>query len=301
MNEERPTSSPTQRSWLEKLGQVLSGEPKDRVELIELLRDAQQRRLLGLDALDMIEGVLQVSEMQVRDIMVPRPQMEIVDLDAALDDILPVIAESGHSRFPVIGENRDEVVGLLLAKDLLPYFINSHGESFNMREVLRPAVFVPESKRLNVLLKDFRANRNHMAIVVDEFGGAAGLVTIEDVVEQIVGEIADEHDIDEDIHIKQQADNQFTVKALTPIEDFNAYFGAEFSDEEFDTIGGLVMQGFGRMPARGEQICIGRFRFTILSADSRRIHLLEVGTLSQAELEQLEEFNITNLSDTSHH
>ena len=301
MNEERPTSSPMQRSWLEKLGQVLSGEPKDRVELVELLRDAQQRHLLDVDALDMIEGVLQVSEMQVRDIMVPRAQMEVVDLDAALDHILPVIAESGHSRFPVIGENRDEVVGLLLAKDLLPYFINDHRQSFSVREVLRPAVFVPESKRLNVLLKDFRTNRNHMAVVVDEFGGAAGLVNIEDVVEQIVGEIADEHDIDEDIYIKKQGENHFSVKALTPIDEFNSYFGAEFSDEAFDTIGGLVMQGFGRMPARGEQICIGRFRFLILSADSRRIHLLEVSTLSEAEQQQLEEFNLPNLSDTSHH
>ena len=300
-NEERPSSSPAQRSWLEKLGQVLSGEPKDREELIELLRDAQQRHLLDVDALDMIEGVLQVSEMQVRDIMVPRPQMEVVDLNSALDDILPVIAESGHSRFPVIGDNRDEVVGLLLAKDLLPYFINGQRDSFNVRDVLRPAVFVPQSKRLNVLLKDFRSNRNHMAVVVDEFGGAAGLVTIEDVVEQIVGEIADEHDIDEDIYIKKRGENQFSVKALTPIEDFNTYFAAKFSDEEFDTIGGLVMQGFGRMPSRGEQISIGRFRFTILSADSRRIHLLDVSALSDTELKETEAFDLSNVSDTSHH
>jgi len=276
MNEDRPSSSPTSRTWLEKLGQVLSGEPKDRFELIELLRDAQQRHLLDMDALAMMEGVMQVSEMQVREIMLPRGQMVVVQQDASLDEILPVITESGHSRFPVIGENRDEVVGLILAKDLLPYFVTENRDVFSVRDVLRPAVFVPESKRLNVLLKDFRSNRNHMAVVVDEFGGAAGLVTIEDVVEQIVGEIADEHDIEEDIFIKKQNENRFIIKALTPIEDFNEYFKADYSDEEFDTIGGLLMQSFGRMPNRGELAIIGRYRFKVLSADSRRIYLLEV-------------------------
>ncbi len=281
MNEDRSSGSPASRSWLERLGQVLSGEPKDRFELIELLRDAQQRQLLDIDALAMMEGVMQVSEMQVREIMIPRAQMVVVQQDMALDEILPVITESGHSRFPVIGENRDEVVGLILAKDLLPYFIAENDEDFSVRDVLRPAVFVPESKRLNVLLKDFRSNRNHMAIVVDEFGGAAGLVTIEDVVEQIVGEIADEHDIEEDIHIKRQNDNRYIIKALTPIEDFNEYFGAEFSDEEFDTMGGLVMQAFGRMPVRGEIVMIDQYRFKVLSADSRRIYLLEVNIVPE--------------------
>ncbi|ALP52024.1 magnesium/cobalt efflux protein [Candidatus Tenderia electrophaga] len=285
MNEDRSSSSPTSRSWLERLGQVLSGEPKDRFELIELLRDAQQRQLLDIDALAMMEGVMQVSEMQVREIMIPRAQMVVVQQDMALDEILPVITESGHSRFPVIGENRDQVVGLILAKDLLPYFIAENDEDFSVRDVLRPAVFVPESKRLNVLLKDFRANRNHMAVVVDEFGGAAGLVTIEDVVEQIVGEIADEHDIEEDIHIKRQNDNRYIIKALTPIEDFNQYFGAEFSDEEFDTMGGLVMQAFGRMPVRGEIVSIDQYRFKVLSADSRRIYLLEVNIVSEQQHE----------------
>jgi magnesium and cobalt transporter len=287
MNDDRSSSSPASRTWLERLGQVLSGEPKDRFELIELLRDAQQRQLLDMDALAMMEGVMQVSEMQVREIMIPRAQMVVIEQDASLEQLLPVIAESGHSRFPVIGEDRDEVVGLILAKDLLPYFIDDVRDTFNVRDVLRPAVFVPESKRLNVLLKDFRTNRNHMAIVVDEFGGAAGLVTIEDVVEQIVGEIADEHDIDEDTFIKKQNDNRFIIKALTPIDDFNEYFHTDFSDEEFDTVGGLVMQAFGRMPSRGEVVVIGQYRFKVLSADSRRIYLLEVSAAAEQQQEKL--------------
>ncbi len=281
MTEERSSSGPTGRSWLERLGQALSGEPKDRAELMELIRDAQQRHLLDMDALSMIEGVLQVSEMQVRDIMIPRAQMVVVEQDATLEELLPVIGESGHSRFPVIGENRDEVVGILLAKDLLPYFIDGRQRQFNLRDVLRRPVFVPESKRLNVLLKEFRKKRNHMAIVVDEFGTAAGLVTIEDVVEQIVGEIADEHDVDDDLFIKQVGDNRFIIKALTPIEDFNEQFGSRFSDEEFDTIAGLVMKGFGRMPKRGEVVAIDGFHFKVLSADSRRIHLLEVSAIPE--------------------
>ncbi len=286
MNEDRPSSSPTSRTWLEKLGQVLSGEPKDRFELIELLRDAQQRHLMDMDALAMMEGVMQVSEMQVREIMLPRAQMVVVQQDLSLDEILPVITESGHSRFPVIGENRDEVVGLILAKDLLPYFIADKRSEFSVRDVLRPVVFVPESKRLNVLLKDFKANRNHMAVVVDEFGGAAGLVTIEDVVEQIVGEIEDEHDIEEDGYIKKQNDNRFIIKALTPIEDFNEYFKTDFSDEEFDTVGGLLMQAFSRMPSRGEVGQLGQYRFKVLSADSRRIYLLEVSLADEQEIAQ---------------
>jgi len=286
MNDDRPSSSPMSRTWLEKLGQVLSGEPKDRFELIELLRDAQQRHLMDMDALAMMEGVMQVSEMQVREIMLPRAQMVVVQQDLSLDEILPVIAESGHSRFPVIGENRDEVVGLILAKDLLPYFIADKRNEFSVRDVLRPVVFVPESKRLNVLLKDFKANRNHMAVVVDEFGGAAGLVTIEDVVEQIVGEIEDEHDIEEDGYIKRQNDNRFIIKALTPIEDFNEYFKTNFSDEDFDTVGGLLMQAFSRMPSRGEAATLGQYRFKVLSADSRRIYLLEVSLADDQDVTQ---------------
>lgn len=282
MSEDRTSNGATPRSWLERLSHVLSGgEPRDKSELLELLRDAQQRDLLEVDALMMIEGVMQVSEMQVRDIMIPRAQLAVLQHDSTLDELLPVIAESGHSRFPVIGEDINEVVGLILAKDLLPYFIGDRRKEFNVRDVLRPAVFVPESKRLNILLKDFRANRNHMAIVVDEFGSAAGLVTIEDVVEQIVGEIEDEHDIDEDIFIKKQNDNRFIIKALTPIEEFNDYFKADFSDDEFDTIGGLVMQALSHMPERGEEITIGCYHIKVLSADSRRIHLLEVRLVAE--------------------
>lgn len=276
MTVERTNNGTSSRSWLERLSFALLGEPKDREQLVELLRDAQQRELLDPEALTMIEGVLQVAEIQVRDIMVPRAQMAVVERDAALEEILPVVIESAHSRFPVIGDNRDEVVGILLAKDLLAYYGQDKARNFNVRDILRPAVFIPESKRLNVLLKEFRASRNHMAIVVDEYGGVAGLVTIEDVLEQIVGEIIDEHDIEEDAYIKRHNDNVFAVKALTPIEEFNQYFYANFSDEEFDTIGGLVMQRFGRLPRRGEVISIDRFRFKVLSADSRRIHLLQV-------------------------
>ncbi|MEJ2554259.1 MAG: transporter associated domain-containing protein [Gammaproteobacteria bacterium] len=276
MTVERTNNGTSSRSWLERLSFALLGEPKDREQLVELLRDAQQRELLDPEALTMIEGVLQVAEIQVRDIMVPRAQMAVVERDASLEEILPVVIESAHSRFPVIGDNRDEVVGILLAKDLLAYYGQDKARNFNVRDILRPAVFIPESKRLNVLLKEFRASRNHMAIVVDEYGGVAGLVTIEDVLEQIVGEIVDEHDIEEDTYIKRHNDNVYAVKALTPIEEFNDYFYANFSDEEFDTIGGLVMHRFGRLPRRGEVISIDRFRFKVLNADSRRIHLLQV-------------------------
>ncbi len=288
MSEDRSTNGSSSRSWLERISQVLSGgEPKDKADLLELLRDAQQRHLMGVDALVMIEGVLQVSEMQARDIMIPRSQMVAVEQGATINEIVPVLIESGHSRFPVIGDNLDEVIGIILAKDLLPYLHGEKQETFNVRDVLRPAVFVPESKRLNVLLKDFRTNRNHIAIVLDEFGGAAGLVTIEDVIEQIVGEIEDEHDFDEDLFIKKQSDDCFIIKALTPIEEFNEYFESDFSDEEFDTIGGLVMKSFSRMPDRGDETDIGKYHVTVLSADSRRIHLLEI-TRSEQQRQQQE-------------
>ena len=289
MNEGRSSNGPAHRSWLERLSHVLLGEPKDREQLIELLRDAQQRRLLDSDALAMIEGVMQVSEMQVRDIMVPRAQMVVIKHDTSLQDILPIITESEHSRFPVIVESRDEVIGILLAKDLLGYFVPGRDTAFNVRDILRPAVFIPEGKRLNVLLKEFRANRNHMAIVVDEYGGVAGLVTIEDVLEQIVGEIEDEHDIDEESFIKKHSDSNYTVKALTPIEDFNNYFDTDFSDAEFDTIGGLAVHGFGRVPRRGESIAIGRFRFKVLHADNRRVHLLQVSMVAREDTSELRE------------
>ena len=278
MDKDRPSNGSGRWVWLEKIGQALLGEPKDREQLIDLLRDAQRRNLLDGDALGMIESVLQVSEMQVRDIMLPRSQMVVVNRDDTPEDILPVIIDSGHSRFPVIGESRDEVVGILLAKDLLRYRFGGD-RRFSIREVLRPAVFIPESKRLNVLLNEFRASRNHMAIVVDEYGGVSGMVTIEDVLEQIVGDIADEHDIEEGRFIRRRSDAIYVLKALTPIEDFNEYFGTEFSDEEFDTIGGLVTHAFGRLPKRGETVSISNLEFRILRADSRRVQVLQLNVV----------------------
>ncbi|MDX5332450.1 MAG: CBS domain-containing protein [Gammaproteobacteria bacterium] len=278
MKEDRPSTSSSQSRWLDRLSQVLLGEPRDREQLIELLRGAQQRELLDMDALAMIEGVLQVSEMQVRDIMIPRSQMVVVEQDARVAEMLPVIIDSAHSRFPVVGDSRDDVEGILLAKDLLRFYAaEQREEDFDIQDYLRPAVFIPESKRLNVLLNEFRNSHNHMAIVVDEYGGVSGLVTIEDVLEQIVGEIDDEHDIVDDGHdILRHTDNRYTVKALTPIDEFNEYFGTEYSDEEFDTIGGLLMNRFGHVPKRGEEITVDRFDFKVLRADNRRIHLLQL-------------------------
>ena len=278
-----PKEGEQQTSWLDRLSQALLIEPKDREQLTTLLRNAQQRNLLDADALAMIEGVLEVSEMQVRDIMIPRSQMVVVSQEVPPEEFLPVVIESAHSRFPVIGDNRDEVVGVLLAKDLLAYFTKQDRESFNIRDILRPAVFIPESKRLIVLLKEFRANRNHMAIVVDEYGGVAGLVTIEDVLEQIVGDIEDEHDFSEDLFIVKHNDTRYTAKALTPIEEFNEQFDSNFSDDEFDTIGGLLINKFGRVPSRGEETSIDRFKFKILRADSRRIHLLQITLIKESE------------------
>jgi magnesium and cobalt transporter len=268
------TDDGVRTSWLRRL--VGGGEPRDRAELVEELREAGRRGLIEADALSMIEGVLEVADLQVRDIMVPRSQMVVLDREDPPEKLLPVIVESGHSRFPVIGEDRDQVVGILLAKDLLRYFGEGGSAEFDMREVLRPAVFVPESKRLNVLLKEFRVSRNHMAVVVDEYGGVSGLVTIEDVIEEIVGDIADEYDIEEDQTIRRDAERQFTVHALARIEDFNEFFGTRFSDEEFDTIGGLVMHQFGRLPKRGEAVTIDGFDFKVLRSDRRRIDLLRV-------------------------
>ena len=253
----------------------MAGEPRDVGELIEALRDASDRGLLGSDALVMLEGVLSVADMQVRDIMVPRSQIVFVERDEPADKLLARVVESGHSRFPVIGGDRDQILGILLAKDLLR--LHAAGEEpFEMREFMRPAIFVPESKRLNVLLKEFRRSRNHIAIVVDEYGGVSGLVTIEDVIEQIVGEIDDEHDTEDDQLIRREGPREFTVSALAPIAEFNKYFGTEFSDEEYDTIGGLVMQEFGRLPRRGETIHVHKWEFRILRADRRRIDSLRV-------------------------
>jgi magnesium and cobalt transporter len=261
--------------WLERLSALLLREPEDREQLVELLHSAFERNLLDADALSMIEGVMQVSEMQARDIMVPRSQMDVIDISETPDKFIPLVIETAHSRFPVTEGGKDNVIGILLAKDLLRYYAGE--EEFNVREMLRPAVFIPESKRLNVLLKDFRSNRNHIAIVVDEYGGVAGLVTIEDVLEQIVGEIEDEYDFDEaEDNIVQDLSGHYRVKAITEIADFNQTLGAEFSDEEYDTVGGLVLNKFGRLPKRGESVVIGDLKFMVLRSDSRRLHSLLV-------------------------
>jgi magnesium and cobalt transporter len=256
--------------------------PENSEQLLELLRIAQCRNLFDPDALAMIEGVLQVDDMRVRDIMIPRSQVDMLERDANPQELLRTIVETGHSRYPVIGDSRDEIVGILLAKDVLLYAIERTDQRFNVRELLRPAVFVPESKRLNVLLKDFRSNRNHMAIVVDEYGGVAGIVTIEDVLEQIVGEIEDEHDVEEEGTIRKHSAVHYTVKALTLIEDFNDYFGTNYSDEEFDTIGGFVVHRFGHLPRRGERIVIDHHLFKILRADNRRVHMLQLTVLPKS-------------------
>ncbi len=276
MKEGRSTNAPDNRSWFEKLSQVLNGEPKNRKELVGLLRESEQRNLLDADSLAMIEAVMQVAEMHVRDIMIPRSQMEVVNREVPPEEFLPTILKSGHSRFPVISDTRDEVVGILLAKDLLAYFAAGDKVRFEIRDVMRTPVFIPESKRLNVLLNEFRSNRNHMAIVVDEYGGVAGLVTIEDVLEQIVGEIEDEYDVDEDAFIMKYSDDHFSIKALTPIDEFNEYFNSTLDETDFDTVGGIVMKSFGHMPSRGESVKIGKFNFTVLRADKRRVHLLQL-------------------------
>ena len=267
---------PGLRAWFQRLSQALSGEPRDREELLELLNDARERSLFDADAQTMLEGVLQVADMQVRDVMIPRAQMVMLEKDMHLVQALSVVSESGHSRFPVTSGDRDEIIGIVLAKDLLNYFVEGGETPFNLREYLRPAPFVPESMRLNILLKKFRASRNHMAIVADEYGGVAGLVTIEDVLEQIVGDIDDEYDVDDEQRILKHTDTRYTVKAVTPVEDFNEYFGTTLSDDEFETVGGLVTHAFGHLPKRGERIELDGFRFKVLRADSRRLHLLEV-------------------------
>ena len=262
-------------TWMERLSSLLMREPEDREHLVELLHAAYERNLLDADALSMIEGVLQVSEIQVRDVMIPRPQMDVIDIAESPEKFIPFVIQTAHSRFPVIDEDKDNVLGILLAKDLLRYYAGE--EEFNVREMLRPAVFIPESKRLNVLLREFRANRNHIAIVVDEYGGVAGLITIEDVLEQIVGEIEDEYDYDEsEDNIIQDRTGRYRVKAGTEIRDFNESFGTQFSDEEFDTVGGLVVSHFGRLPKRGEQVTFDGLNFQVLRADSRRLHALLV-------------------------
>lgn len=264
------------RSWLERLSNMLTREPKNRSQLMEILRDAEERHILSAENLSMIESALQVSDMQVREVMIPKSQMAVIEREQALEDILPIMIESAHSRFPVTDPESGDVIGILLAKDLLKFYFAPNKNDFHVANILRPAVFVPQSKRLDILLREFRVKRNHMAIVIDEYGHVCGLVTIEDVLEQIVGDIEDEYDIEEDDDIKKHSDGVYIVKAITNIEDFNEYFHTEFSDVEFDTIGGLVVKGFGHLPKRGEVIKIENYQFKVLHSDNRRIHLLEV-------------------------
>ena len=286
-NDDKPDAENTAaapRSLLDRLSHALLGEPATRDDLIEVLRDSAKRDLLDRDSLDMIEGVLQVSEMKVRDIMVPRSQMDVVDKNSPPEGYLPMLIESGHSRFPMVDGDKDKVIGILLAKDLLRYlFLDKKKRAqFNVHDMLRPAVFVPESKRLNVLLREFRTSRNHMAIVVDEYGGVAGLVTIEDVLEQIVGEIADEYDIEDDVMIMPRDGGEYVVKALVTLADFNTRLNSQLAHEEIDTVGGLVMSRLGHVPRRGEKIDIDNWRFEVLRADSRRVYLLKVTPVEQA-------------------
>ncbi|MFT5593343.1 MAG: magnesium and cobalt transporter [Oceanicoccus sp.] len=281
MNEDRQRKSLF--TWLESL-RLFSGDPKSRNEIKHILRDAEERQLVDSDALSIMEGAIQVADMQVREIMIPRSQMAFVKADQKPKDFLPLIIESAHSRFPVLGENDEEVLGILLAKDLLNLVLEQNTDHFRVKEILRPVTFVPESKRLNVLLKEFRATRNHMAVVIDEYGGIAGLVTIEDVLEQIVGDIEDEHDFDEeDTFIKQVGENTFMVKALTSIQDFNESFNTQFEDYEFDTIGGIVMGKFGRLPECDETINIGQYEFKVANGNNRQIHLLQVTKTKKEE------------------
>lgn len=269
------------RSLLERLSSMLLREPEDRGQLVELLHGAFEKNLLDAEALSMIEGVMQVSEMHARDVMIPRSQMDMIDVEEEPDAFIPFVIETAHSRFPVYEGGKDNVIGILLAKDLLRYYANA--DEFDVRDMLRPAVFVPESKRLNILLRDFKANRNHMAIVVDEYGGVGGLITIEDVLEQIVGDIEDEFDFDEtEDNILPDKSGRFRVKAVTEIADFNAAFECGFSDSDFDTVGGLVMNRFGRVPKRGESVSFDGFKFSILRADSRKVHSILVEKLVPA-------------------
>ena len=269
-----PSSQPQQKSLIDRIVQFLSGEPQDQDDLLEILKEAQEKRLLDAEALTMIEGILEFSKIRVRDIMIPRVQMNAVSKDAKLESIVSVVVELGHSRFPVIEDDKSQVVGVLLAKDLLGHILEN--KNLTVEQIMRPVSVVPESKRLNVLLKEFRTERNHLAIVVDEYGMAAGLVTIEDVLEQIVGEIEDEHDAQEEEYIQKNSDKKYTLKALTPIDEFNEYFSVELKDDEHETVGGFVIHQLGYMPKKGDKLEYEQFRFEVLHADDRRIYLLKL-------------------------
>lgn len=275
MSDDKPPSSqPQQKSLIDRIGQFLTGEPQDQNDLLEILQEAHEKHLFDAEALSMIQGILKFSEMRVRDVMIPRVQMNVVAKDSELESILPMVLESGNSRYPVIEDDRSKVVGVLLAKDLLPHALDN--KKLVVGDVMRTVSVVPESKRLNVLLKEFRTKRNHMAIVVDEYGMAAGLVTIEDVLEQIVGEIEDEHDSQEEEYIRKSSKQKYTIKALTPIDDFNDYFSSKLKDDEHDTIGGFFVHQLGYMPKKGDKLDYDKFHFEVLHADNRRVYLLKL-------------------------
>jgi magnesium and cobalt transporter len=279
MTDDQSSIDPRPKSWIDKIAQVFSDEPTDTNSLLELLRNAEQDQLLDADALSIIEGALQVSNMQVKDIMIPRSKVVSVPSELPPKEIIQLVSKSSHSRLPVIGESVDDILGILLAKDLLAITLNGNNGKLNIADIARPVTFVSEKKRLNVLLKEFRETRQHMAIVMDEYGSICGIVTIEDVLEQIVGDIEDETDIDDKNNIKRFDTENFIVKALTPLDEFNAYFSTDFSDEEFSTIGGLVIQEFGKIPERGESVTLGPFLITVLNADNRQIKLVKITSI----------------------
>jgi magnesium and cobalt transporter len=277
MNEE-PPSSHQEKSWLDKLMSAFSGEPQSQEELLDIIKHAADNDLLDKEALDIILGALEVSGQQVREIMIPRTQMVTINIDSPPEDFLAQVIESGHSRFPVVGDNLDDIRGILLAKDLLTLVLKGHAD-FTLETIIRQATIIPESKRLNILLREFRENRYHMALVIDEYGGISGLITIEDILEEIVGEISDETDDDNnDAFIRKVSDDDYIIKALTPIDDFNRHFSSSLDNEEFDTIGGLLMKSFGHLPQRNEVTNLGKFTFRVLYSDSRQVHLLRLST-----------------------
>jgi len=279
MSDGRSGGDGGEKSWIDKIALLFSTEPRNRGDLEDVLAVAAENEVIDEDARSIMEGAMQVSDMQARDIMIPRGQMVVIKTEATLEEILPQIIRAAHSRYPVIGESSDDILGILLAKDLLPQILSENNIDFKIEDLLRPTMVVPESKRLNVLLREFRENRNHMAIVIDEYGGVAGLVTIEDVLEEIVGEIEDETDVEADRYIRKISSDDFFIKALTPIDEFNEYFSSDFNDEDFDTIGGLVIQAFGHMPARNEIAIIDKFEFKVINSDQRKIHSLRMRPL----------------------
>ena len=279
MSDDRSGNDSGEKSWINRFAVLFSSEPRNRQDLQDVLALAVDKEIIDRDARSIMEGAMEVIDMQARDIMIPRTQMVVIKADSSLEEILPHIVRTAHSRYPVVGDSLDDIYGILLAKDLLPQILCKDQSDFQIRELLRPTVVVPESKRLNVLLREFRENRNHMAIVIDEYGGVAGLVTIEDVLEEIVGDIEDETDAETDHYIRKITEDDYFIKALTPIEDFNEYFGTSFSDDDFDTIGGLVIQALGHMPTRNETATIDKFEFQVINADQRKIHSLRMRPL----------------------